>query len=344
MLWLWIVLIVLFSIYFLGAIVFSCLNAKATVKPKILTIDREVDINRRKGLWGDFDSYTKVNYTIEGKDGYVLHTTFVDNEEVRGTGKYMIILHGRTSTRYGAVKYLTSYIKLGYSCVIYDARYHGVNVRDVCTLGNYESEDLMKVIEDTRNRYHDIKVLGLHGESMGSSAALIATKFNPEIDFIVADCPFTDVFSVIYRNYKRIHLHYLTSCIRLAAKLIYKVDINDTNALREVENNKYPILFIHGTGDTFIRPDHSEQLQKAASKNGAQGPDMSQDSRLTPVILRISLRTLASNRRKIPFGTRPRTISATLRSLCLTLRPVSSGLLIARSKQQALFAGSKQWQ
>ena len=269
MLWLWIVLIVLFSIYFLGAIVFSCLNAKATVKPKILTIDREVDINRRKGLWGDFDSYTKVNYTIEGKDGYVLHATFVDNEEVRGTGKYMIILHGRTSTRYGAVKYLTSYIKLGYSCVIYDARYHGVNVRDVCTLGNYESEDLMKVIEDTRNRYHDIKVLGLHGESMGSSAALIATKFNPEIDFIVADCPFTDCYSVIHRNYRRIHLEYLTPCIRLAAKLIYKVDINDTNALRAVENNKYPILFIHGTGDTFIRPDHSEQLQKAASMNGA---------------------------------------------------------------------------
>ena len=269
MLWLWIVLIVLFSIYFLGAIVFSCLNAKATVKPKILTIDREVDINRRKGLWGDFDSYTKVNYTIEGKDGYVLHATFVDNEEVRGTGKYMIILHGRTSIRYGAVKYLTSYIKLGYSCVIYDARYHGVNVRDVCTLGNYESEDLMKVIEDTRNRYHDIKVLGLHGESMGSSAALIATKFNPEIDFIVADCPFTDCYSVIHRNYRRIHLEYLTPCIRLAAKLIYKVDINDTNALRAVENNKYPILFIHGTGDTFIRPDHSEQLQKAASRNGA---------------------------------------------------------------------------
>ena len=269
MLWLWIVLIVLFSIYFLGAIVFSCLNAKATVKPKILTIDREVDINRRKGLWGDFDSYTKVNYTIEGKDGYVLHATFVDNEEVRGTGKYMIILHGRTSTRYGAVKYLTSYIKLGYSCVIYDARYHGVNDRDVCTLGNYESEDLMKVIEDTRNRYHDIKVLGLHGESMGSTAALIATKFNPEIDFIVADCPFTDCYSVIHRNYRRIHLEYLTPCIRLAAKLIYKVDINDTNALRAVENNKYPILFIHGTGDTFIRPDHSEQLQKAASMNGA---------------------------------------------------------------------------
>ena len=175
--WWVIVLIALFSINFFGVIFFSCINARAVVKPKILTIDREVDFLRRKGLWGDFDSYSKNSYTIEGKDGYVLHATFVDNEAVRGTGKYMIILHGRTSTRYGAVKYLTSYIKLGYSCVIYDARYHGVNVRDVCTLGNYESEDLMKVIEDTRNRYHDIKVLGLHGESMGSSAALIATKF-----------------------------------------------------------------------------------------------------------------------------------------------------------------------
>jgi dipeptidyl aminopeptidase/acylaminoacyl peptidase len=47
------------------------------------------------------------------------------------------------------------------------------------------------------------------------------------------------------------------------------VDLDESNALRAVENNKYPILFIHGSGDTFIKPRHSEQLREAASKNGA---------------------------------------------------------------------------
>ena len=41
------------------------------------------------------------------------------------------------------------------------------------------------------------------------------------------------------------------------------------SALRDLENNKTPVLFIHGAGDTFIRPEHSKKLQKQAGKNGA---------------------------------------------------------------------------
>ena len=36
-----------------------------------------------------------------------------------------------------------------------------------------------------------------------------------------------------------------------------------------LKDNKYPILFIHGAGDTFIKPYHSERLRSQASKGGA---------------------------------------------------------------------------
>ena len=180
---------------------------------------------------------------IKGKDGYDLHAMFVDNASVRGTGKYVIICHGHTSNRYGSVKYLNSYIKLGFSCIIYDARMHGANAPSICTLGNIESEDLKFVIGDTRKRYPDIKVLGLHGESMGSSTVLSVVRFEPEIDFIVADCGL--------------------------GKILYHVDMKDTCALKCLQNNKYPVLFIHGSGDRLIKPYHSELLNDAARKNGA---------------------------------------------------------------------------
>ncbi|MCR5327244.1 MAG: lysophospholipase [Saccharofermentans sp.] len=249
--------------------IFAWRNAKLSIKPRVLTLEREVENNKKRELWLDYDSYDKKDYEIKGKDGYVLHATFVDNEAVRGNGKYMILLHGHTSNRYGSVKYLNSYIKLGFSCLIYDARTHGENAPDKCSLGYLEAEDLMFVIEDTRKRYSDIKVLGLHGESMGSSTALIGVKYEPQIDFIVADCGFISAKQVIRDGYSRIHLQFLVPSVWVAARVFYGLNMSKTDAYHALENNKYPILFIHGAGDTFIKPYHSEKLREAASKNGA---------------------------------------------------------------------------
>lgn len=269
----WIIALIVFAAIFvitnIGVYIFAWRNAKLTIEPRCISIEREIEYNKRKGLWVDFDSYDKKDYEIKGKDGYVLHATFIDNEAVRGTGKYVILVHGHTSNRYGSVKYVNSYIKLGFSCLIYDSRSHGDNAHDICTLGNIESEDLMFVIEDLRKRHSDIRVLGLHGESMGSSTALSAVRFNPQIDFIVADCGFISTKQVIKDGYARIHLAFLIYSVWFAAKAIYRIDMHKTNALKALENNKYPILFIHGAGDTFIRPYHSEKLREMAAKNGA---------------------------------------------------------------------------
>ncbi len=250
-------------------IIFSWRNAKASVKPKCLTLEKEEEYNRKRGLWLDFDSYDRKPYEIKGKNGYILHAEFVDCESVRGNGRYMILCHGHTSNRYGSIKYLNCYIKLGFSCIIYDARTHGENAPDKCTLGAVEAEDLLCVINDTRSRYSDINVLGLHGESMGSSTSLIVTKYSPKIDFIVADCGFTSVYDVIHGCYSNIHLAFLTPFVFIAAKILYGIDLKETTALSDVSGNKYPILFIHGSGDTFIPCSHSEKLCKAASSNGA---------------------------------------------------------------------------
>ena len=104
---------------------------------------------------------------------------------------------------------------------------------------------------------------------MGSSTVLNAVRFNPEIDFIVADCGFTSPYDVVRDGYGNVHLQFLVPCIRLAGRLIYHVDLIETNALAYLTRNKYPILFIHGAGDTFIKPRHSERLREQAAKNGA---------------------------------------------------------------------------
>ncbi|MBR2555522.1 MAG: alpha/beta hydrolase [Aeriscardovia sp.] len=267
---LWIIIVsAIVVITLVGLVIFSYKNAEALVKPKLIPTDREIEINKERGLWLDFDKYDKKDYKIEGKDGYILNATFVDTKETRGTGKYVIVAHGHTSSRYGSVKYVNCYIKLGFSCIIYDSRGHGDNAPDKCTLGDVESKDMLKVIEDTRNRYSDIKVLGIQGESMGSSSALIATKYDPKIDFIVADCPNMGAYEVISDCYNNIHLRFLAVFCWLGGKIFFGVDCKESDAYRDVVNNKVPVLFIHGAGDTFIKPYHSQRLCEQAAKNGA---------------------------------------------------------------------------
>ena len=267
--WAIIVLIIFFAIFLIGLVIFSWRNAAASVKPKLIPAEREIAGNKKRGLWLDYDSYDKQDYTLEGKDGYILHATFVSTPQTRGTGKYVIICHGHTSSRYGAVKYANCYIKLGFSCITYDARTHGENKKDKCTLGNVESEDLIKVIDDTRKRYADLNILGLQGESMGSSTAIHSLRFVPKIDFIVSDCCFIGTYEVIRDCYKNIHMQALMPFVWIAGKIIYKVDIKQTNALKCLKGKKTPILFIHGAGDTFVKPYNAKKLYEEAKNNGA---------------------------------------------------------------------------
>lgn len=268
MLWIYIVAAVL-VIFLIGLVIFSWRNAAVSVKPKLIPKEREINGNKKRGLWLDFDSYDKEEYTVEGKDGYILHAVFVSTEKTRGTGKYVIVCHGHTSSRYGAVKYINCYIKLGFSCITYDARTHGENKPDKCTLGFVESEDLKHVIDDTRERYKDLKILGLQGESMGSSTSIHVLRFDPKIDFIVSDCCFLGTYNVVYDGYKNIHMQCLVPFVRIAGKLIYKVDIKETNALKYLKDNKVPILFIHGAGDTLVKPYHAQTLFDEAKKGTA---------------------------------------------------------------------------
>ena len=55
----------------------------------------------------------------------------------------------------------------------------------------------------------------------------------------------------------------------LAGKIIYKVDIKQTNALRCLKGHKTPILFIHGSGDTFVKPYNAQTLYDEAKRSGA---------------------------------------------------------------------------
>lgn len=208
-----------------------------------------------------YDSLEKTDYTVESFDGYALHTEFLKNPEP--STKYVIISHGYTDNRNGALKYVPVYLELGYNCVIYDLRGHGENEPTFTTYGIREGQDLDCLIKDTRERYTDITELGLHGESLGAATTVTCLKYKPDIDFAVADCGFSDIENVLRSLYKSFHMPtILVDIADVGARIRYHYAIKDMRPIDSLDDNEIPVLFIHGADDDFIAPKNSEDMYK----------------------------------------------------------------------------------
>ena len=210
----------------------------------------------------DTSFYTQMDkkqYTVQSSDGYLIHAELLPNPA--SCGKYVILSHGYTDNRIGSLKYARMYLDLGFSCILYDLRGHGENEPTFTTYGLRESEDLKCLIEDTRARYPDVAVLGLHGESLGAATTLTALKDQPKVDFAVADCGFSDIENVLRNGYRQAHAPQLLFDIAdLGARLRYHYSLKAMRPIDSLGSNRIPILFIHGAQDSFILPKNSEDM------------------------------------------------------------------------------------
>ncbi|MCR4797804.1 MAG: alpha/beta hydrolase [Lachnospiraceae bacterium] len=206
-----------------------------------------------------YEGLQKEDYTVEGDGGYKLHVQYLQNP--LKTDKYMIISHGYTDNRMGSLKYAAMYLDLGYHCIIYDLRGHGKNESAPTTYGILEAKDLLCLIKDTKNRYKDLRILGLHGESLGSATTLTCLKYKPQVDFVVADCGFSDLENVLRGGFQSAHLPaFFLRAASLGMKMRFHYALEEMRPIDALSDNTLPILFLHGASDDFILPKNSKDM------------------------------------------------------------------------------------
>ena len=239
---------------------FYLANYSMTIRRQSLEDARKWQADHYDISW--YDPMPKVDYTVKSYDGYLLHVQFLKNPEP--SCKYVIISHGYTDNHIGSLKYTRTWLSLGFNVILYDLRGHGENEVTFCTYSIRESKDLIALIKDTRERYDDIEVLGIQGESLGSATSIACLKYKPEIDFVVADCGFSEIKSVMVAGLKGMHLPgSMIVLASIAAKLRYGYFIDEMRPIDSLADNMIPICFIHGEKDDFILPFHSVNMQKA---------------------------------------------------------------------------------
>lgn len=223
------------------------------------TLDEAMEWQSERYDTSFYDRLEKVNYTVEGHDGYTLHVEELPNPEP--SNKYVIISHGYTDNRMGALKYVPLYQDLGYNCVIYDLRGHGENEPTFTTYGILEGSDLASIVDAVRARHPELEQLGLHGESLGAATTISALGHEPNVDFAVADCGFADIEGVLRTGYKNAGApEFLVDLADLGARVRYGYALKDMRPIDALDDNQVPVLFIHGQADDLIMPENSQRM------------------------------------------------------------------------------------
>jgi len=188
-------------------------------------------------------------------------------QDVRGT---ILFLHGVGDCMIGGVPYAKLLYDHGYNVFLYDSRQHGETGGSYCTYGYYEKHDVSTVIDHLQSRTgFTLGKIGIFGTSMGAAVAVQAAALDDRISAIVAEACFTDLRTIAVDYQKRmikLPWHFLRNVALSRAQRIADFKARDVSPLQDLSKLHIPILFVHGTEDSFISFEYSKVLYHHAQQ------------------------------------------------------------------------------
>jgi fermentation-respiration switch protein FrsA (DUF1100 family) len=183
--------------------------------------------------------------------------------------KCVILAHGYSQNRMTSGIYAAQFREAGYDVVIYDHRGFGSSGGELCTLGDKERYDLLKVIGWTRQKIGPDAFIGLHGESMGGTVVLEAAALasrdtaGQKLGFVIADCAPSDIGEYLGITLGNM-FHLPSQPGRFFAALFARamgVDVGSISPRSHLNNVDTPVLIIHGEGDTNVPVAMARELR-----------------------------------------------------------------------------------
>ena len=204
-------------------------------------------------------------------EGFRLFGWFIAADRApKGT---IIYLHGVGDNKMSGLTLAKVFHDHDFNVVMYDSRAHGESEGKYCTFGYYEKYDVVKavewVIERGRAQGPATGRIGVFGTSMGAAIAIQAAGIEPRIEAVVSEGCFTNLRTITVDYQKRLlrlPWHFLRNIAIKRAENRAKFRHHDVSPLKAVPDVRAPILFIHGTADTYIKYQYSQKLYAAANQ------------------------------------------------------------------------------
>ena len=180
-------------------------------------------------------------------------------------GPCVIYMHGNASSQLEGQFLVPNLCPHNVFVVCFDFIGCGCSDGEYVSLGYFERGDTEFIISILRDKYN-LGPFILWGRSMGAATALIVK--NPSIAGIISDSGFTSIRNMVKaiarqhgvgKVFMKPTLWFLKNKIESLANF----DINSVCPLKEVPDNKTPVLFAQATDDKLIPYEHCELLYNA---------------------------------------------------------------------------------
>ncbi len=204
-------------------------------------------------------------------DGLKLHATYFPaleeegdkegvkpSDKVSGIKKAVICFHGYTGEGLSNHMAIADYfLKHGYTMLLPDARAHGESEGEYIGFGCLDRKDALGWINWVIQECGEDVEIMLFGTSMGGATVLMTSglELPGNVRGIVSDCGFTspkEVFTHVLNNMYHLPAFPAIQGADIMNKKLAGYGMDECNAKYEVQKAQVPILFIHGSADTFV--------------------------------------------------------------------------------------------
>ena len=184
----------------------------------------------------------------------------------------VMLLHGYTSTRAGAMQYAPLFWDRGCHLLAYDARGHGSSSDAFHTYGYYEKEDATAVynwlLEETGLSNDQV---GLTGVSYGAATSLQAAPLTDPA-FVIADSAYQDLRTIVAVQAVNMFGDWVNLFVPGAffmAEIRTGMDADEVSPRNAVVGIDTPLLITHSLQDAFTASTNSEGIYENANKDTA---------------------------------------------------------------------------
>lgn len=215
-----------------------------------------------------FTGATRSEWQLTSEDGLKLRGIYVPASQNKG--KTAIIAHGYMSNAEAMYQFAHMYHDLGYNVLVPDARGHGKSEGDYIGFGWPERRDYLKWIDKVLTENGDDEEITLYGISMGAATVMFTSgeKLPHNVVSIVEDCGYDSIENELIYQYKQLFdlpTFPLLPVTNLVTRLRAGFWFTEGDVKAQLAKNKLPMLFIHGSADTFVPFDMLDKVYEATN-------------------------------------------------------------------------------
>ncbi len=201
-------------------------------------------------------------FTVEGARNARIscwHVPASDSQAV------IVASHGLADSKSSMFQYLLPFLNAGFSLVVYDLRHHCESTGKQCTLGYWETEDLLRITEHVKQHFATGKPVCYWGFSLGGIVSLLAAARTVDVVAVVAQGPFVSMREVVTYYARRFYFMPTWPVISLGLKFVEwrtGARVNDVDICAVGGKlSRVPILLIGSSDDRQVPLEWLERIR-----------------------------------------------------------------------------------